>query len=201
MRPSTVAAGHLGDESRFWEEDHCSLLFQSSKAHSFTHVMARESGCEAMVLDDLCLWVVRNWVRVEKELAARYPPVQDHVHSRKALTFKEHGSILNAAGVPGELVRSPPGSNTPPQDSWMDCSERISTRGDGWAKGSSTPAGAYINRSVTYSKHTVEKPSGKPPCAWARTGAAGTSALTIDRVRPLSSSREEAAKSLALQSL
>ena len=150
-----------GDESRFREVEHCSLRFQSSKTISFTHTLARRSECEFAVLEDLCLWVARSGVRGKDELTTRYPPVGDHVHSRKVLTAKEYGSILAWVAVQAKL----------PVSSFSSKSARIGyattgqldglsreeiNEGGGWAKGSYTPARSYINRSVTRAKHPVE---------------------------------------------
>jgi hypothetical protein len=185
----------------------CTLLFRTSKAGAHEHLLERHTVCEEMVLEDLCLWMLRSGVLEEEDLLTRHPPLGDKIHGVVSLRRKEYSRVFHwlcsaVLGItPGSLSsKSVRGGYA--ASAYLDrMSPPEINQGGGWSYSSRTPIGYYIPSSIRAAEPQAMVPSDLHLGGWARTvGPTGVGGLTVAWTLQLAGERD-AARALIKSSL
>jgi hypothetical protein len=72
----------------------CTLHFRTSKTGAHDHLLERNTVCEELVMEDLCLWMLRSGVPEEEDLLTRHPPLGDKIHGVVSLRRKLRSTAL-----------------------------------------------------------------------------------------------------------
>ena len=182
----------------------CRVNLVTSKTVRGSFEVARNSACESMVLDDLCLWVIKSGVECNDELVTRYPPPGKSGWRRKTLTNREYQTVFRwlerEVGVPKNSFSSKSCRLAYATGGELDgLSRREINQGGGWARQSQVSGRVYTSQHIVQRGRAArEVDSGKALGAWARAGPLGQGALTIRDVQMMGEHRRAATVDLEL---
>ena len=182
----------------------CQVNLVSSKTVRCSFEVARNSTCESMVLDDLCLWVIKSGVECNDELVTRYPTAGEARWKRKTLTNREYQTVFRwlerEVGVPSNSFSSKSCRLAYATGGELDgLSRRKINQGGGWARQSQVSGRVYTSQHIAQRGRAArEVDSDKALGAWARAGLMGQGALSIRDVQMMGEHRRAATVDLEL---
>ena len=177
-----------GSEDNISRIKSCVVNIVSSKTCEGFFTIGRGSHCESIVLDDLCLWILKSGVVGDDDLVTRYPPSDEPRSRRNTLTRKEYQSVFRwlekEVGVPTQSFSSKSCPLSYATIGELDGLSRSEiNEGGGWSADSNVPNKVYSSPHIRKrSRKDREVDSGKDLGTWAR-DPSGKSSLTIEDVK------------------